>query len=50
MYLDNEQELVSAANVDAVAEQLKGTVGERLLRRDAESTVRDGGWRSVVWM
>jgi hypothetical protein len=39
VYLENENELVQAATTGEVAEELEGTVGARLLRRDGESRV-----------
>lgn len=39
VYLENEHELVMAARPGEVVDELKGTLGERLLRRDTESRV-----------
>lgn len=39
VYLENEQELVSAIGTGEIAEELKGTVSEKLLRRDVDSRV-----------
>ncbi|KAL6712664.1 hypothetical protein ACN47E_000541 [Coniothyrium glycines] len=39
VYLENELELATAAASGEVVEELKGTVGEKLLRRDPESRV-----------
>ncbi|KAJ4374062.1 hypothetical protein N0V83_002801 [Neocucurbitaria cava] len=39
VYLENEHELVMAATTGEVAEELKGTLGEKLLRRNGESRV-----------
>ncbi|KAF1941561.1 hypothetical protein EJ02DRAFT_434719 [Clathrospora elynae] len=39
VYLENEYELVTAPNAGDTVEELKGTVGERLMRRDGESRV-----------
>lgn len=39
VYLENEQELVSAIGTGEIAKELKGTVGEKLLRRDVDSRV-----------
>ncbi|KAL7779486.1 hypothetical protein CFE70_008990 [Pyrenophora teres f. teres 0-1] len=39
VYLENEFELASAATAGTTVEGLKGTVGEKLMRRDAETRV-----------
>ncbi|KAH7402528.1 Alpha/Beta hydrolase protein [Pyrenochaeta sp. MPI-SDFR-AT-0127] len=39
VYLENEHELVTAATSGEVVEELKGTVGEKLLRRNPEAKV-----------
>ncbi|KAF2856919.1 hypothetical protein T440DRAFT_463133 [Plenodomus tracheiphilus IPT5] len=39
VYLENENELVMAAGSGEVAEELKGTLGEKLMSRDQESRV-----------
>ncbi|PZD46735.1 hypothetical protein A1F97_00510 [Pyrenophora tritici-repentis] len=39
VYLENEYELVSAATAGETVEGLKGTVGEKLMRRDVETRV-----------
>ena len=39
VYLENEFELVSAPTAGETVEELKGTVGEKLMRRDAETRV-----------
>ncbi|KAF1842357.1 alpha/beta-hydrolase [Cucurbitaria berberidis CBS 394.84] len=39
VYLQNEYELVKAATTGEVFEELKGTVGEKLMRRDGDSRV-----------
>lgn len=39
VYLENEHELVIGATTGEAVEELKGTLGEKLLRRDGESRV-----------
>lgn len=39
VYLENEYELVNAAREGEVAEELKDTLGEKLIRRDSKSRV-----------
>jgi hypothetical protein len=39
VYLENEVELVKAVTTGVVADGLEGTVGAKLLKRDAESRV-----------
>ena len=39
VYLENEHELVAAVTTGEVVDDLRGTVGEKLLRRDKESRV-----------
>jgi hypothetical protein len=38
-YLENEQELSAAVTVGEVVEELKGTIGEKIMRRDVDSRV-----------
>jgi hypothetical protein len=39
VYLENEHEISTASSARDVVEELKGTVGEKLLRMDKESRV-----------
>lgn len=39
VYLENENELFTAGAVGETVEELKGTLGEKLMRMDAESKV-----------